>query len=109
MNDDQPGAKVRKLPVSRRRDLGNGRTLAPVLGTKCFHQHGYLVDERAADVTCAACGEKLNPMWVLMQLMHKEHRWHELHARYQDEMQRLAERERTKCQHCGQLTRISRR
>jgi uncharacterized protein YeaO (DUF488 family) len=41
--------------------------------------------------------------------MHKEHRWHELHARYQDEMQRLAERERTKCQHCGQLTRISRR
>jgi hypothetical protein len=109
MIDEQSSADVLKLPVSRRRDLGNDRTLAPVVGAKCFHQHGFLVDERAADVTCATCGDKLNPMWVLLQLMHKEHRWHALHERYQDEMQRLAERERTKCQHCGQITRISHR
>ncbi|WP_395066159.1 hypothetical protein [Paraburkholderia silvatlantica] len=105
MSDDT----IRKLPVRKRPELGSDRMLAPVTGTRCFHTHGFLVDDRASEVTCAACREKLNPMWVLLQLMHKESRWHELHARYQDELKRLNERERTKCQHCGQMTRISHR
>ena len=106
MNDEV--ADVMKLPVRPRRDLGD-RMLAPVAGAKCFHNHTYLIDDRATEVTCSACGEKLNPIWVLLQLMHQESRWHELHARYQDEMKRLNERERTKCQHCGAMTRISHR
>ncbi|WP_322092794.1 hypothetical protein [Paraburkholderia bannensis] len=109
MNDNDTGAHVRALPVKARRDLGNGCILTPVSGGQCFHRHGYLVDERAAEVTCATCHEKLSPTWVLLQLAYEENRWHALHERYQDEMRRLAERERTKCQHCGQLTRISRR
>ncbi|WP_232341271.1 hypothetical protein [Burkholderia pseudomallei] len=59
------------------------------------------------EVTCADCKEKLNPMWVLKQLSQAEHRYHELHARYHDELKRLSERSRTKCQHCGEMTRIS--
>lgn len=109
MNDDDHFAEVRKLPVRMRRDLGDERVLAPVMGVKCWHQHGFLIDERASEVTCAACGEKLSPMWVLAELMRKEHRWHALHERYQSELARLNERERTKCQHCGQITRISHR
>ncbi len=57
---------------------------------------------------CADCKEKLNPMWALQQLSRAEHRYHELHARYHDELKRLGERSRTKCQHCDQMTRISR-
>jgi hypothetical protein len=37
----------------------------------------------------------------------EETKWHESFKRYQAEMRRLSERSRTKCQHCGQMTRIS--
>jgi ribosomal protein S27AE len=75
----------------------------------CSHFNGpFLVDEKAAEVTCGRCKEKLNPMWVLGQLVQKESRWHEHFERYQDEMKRLAERSRTKCRRCGEMTPISR-
>ena len=99
--------KVTKLPV--RPDPGRERVL-PVQPSKCQHfMTGYIVDEKLAEVTCRACGEKLNPMWVLHQLSLTENRWHDLHARYQDELARLRERSRTKCEHCGGMTRISHR
>jgi ribosomal protein S27E len=75
---------------------------------KCMH-HSFVVDDKKTEVECATCGEKLNPMWVLVQLASKDMRMQEAAKRYKDEMARLAERERTKCQHCGQITRISRR
>lgn len=96
------------LPIKPRVDLGEERVLRAVHTGRCWHMHGFVVDDQLAEVTCSACGEKLNPMWVLAQLAQREHRYHELHARYHDELKRLAERERTKCQHCGQMTRISR-
>ncbi|MFP4891245.1 hypothetical protein [Paraburkholderia sp. EG304] len=101
-------AEVHELPVRIRRDAGDERVLKAVHSGQCWHGQGYLVDDKLAEVTCAACGEKLNPLWVLTQLAYRENRFHELHERYQDELARLAERERTKCQHCGNMTRISR-
>ncbi|MGF6641814.1 hypothetical protein [Paraburkholderia sp. MM6662-R1] len=97
---------VTPLPVTQR-NLGPDRVLLVPTSKCCHFMTGYLVDEKLAEVTCKACGEKLNPMWVLQQLCHAESRWHELHARYQDELQRLRERQRTKCEHCGGMTRIS--
>jgi hypothetical protein len=47
-------------------------------------------------------------MWVLTKLAHKETGYHETERRYHEEMKRLSERSRTKCEHCGQMTRISR-
>ena len=47
-------------------------------------------------------------MFVLESLMHQESRWMRTREAYQEEMKRLDERSRTKCQHCGQMTRISR-
>lgn len=75
--------------------------------TKCMHFGRFLVDATKAEVTCRDCGEKLNPMFVLGRLASEETRWHESFKRYQGQMKRLNERSRTKCQHCGQMTRIS--
>ena len=75
---------------------------------ECRHDRS-IVDERKTEVTCADCGEKLNPIWVLSQLANKESGWFRSRDRYQDEMKRLEERSRTRCQKCGYMTRISRR
>ena len=107
MSDDPENVKA--LPVKMRRDLGTDRTLTPVPAGSCLHRHGFTVDETLAEVKCKSCGEKLNPIWVLHQIAHAESRFHELHARYHDELKRLNERMRTKCEHCGNMTRISHR
>lgn len=68
----------------------------------------YLIREGETEIECGGCGAKLDPMFVLRKLAHKETRWHDARKRYADEMKRLSERSRTKCDHCGQMTRISR-
>lgn len=96
---------VVELKVPFKKPIPEDRSL-DLVRSKCWHGP-YEIDEAAAEVTCKACGEKLNPVWVLKQLAHKESRYHETAARYQDEMRRLTERSRTKCEHCRRLTRIS--
>ena len=110
-DDDRIGlgvldTNVTLLPVKPRIDLGKDRVLKSVHLGRCWHKR-FIVDEQLAEVECADCHEKLNPMWVLQQLSIQENRFHELHARYHDELKRLGERSRTKCQHCGEMTRIS--
>lgn len=46
---------------------------------------------------------------VLQRLMQDESRWQINRAKYKDEMRRLAERSKTKCERCGHMTQISRR
>jgi ribosomal protein S27E len=75
---------------------------------KCFHGP-FIVDSEAAEVACATCGEKLNPMVVLHRLAAKESQYHATAKRYQEEMKRISERSSTKCRHCGKMTRISSR
>ena len=69
----------------------------------------FIVDDKLDEVTCSKCQAKLNPMFVLKQLTGRETRFHEGHRRYHDEMKRLKDRTRTKCEHCDRMTRISRR
>lgn len=96
------------LGVKRKHPPGADVMLVPAPRT-CAHLNAFEVDEALAEVTCCECGAKLNPMHVLKILCSQESRWHRTRAAYQEEMKRISERERTKCQHCGQMTRISRR
>ena len=83
--------------------------LQPVPYSHCQHLFtSFEIDIKAAKCTCKKCGETVSPMFVLEQLMKTESRWMQTRAAYQDEMKRLAERSRTKCRHCGEMTGISR-
>lgn len=103
--------KVKKLPVRFRKPGPEDRTLLHPheVGTRqCFHDR-FIIDETLATVSCGDCKASLNPMWVLKSLTARDSRFHEAHRRYNEESKRLAERSRTQCDHCGKMTRISRR
>lgn len=78
------------------------------LSGKMIHAH-YVIREGAKEVECGICGTALDPVWVLMQLAGEESRWRQFRKAYDDEMRRLNERSRTKCDNCGKMTRISRK
>lgn len=99
---------VTVLPVKRKEPPGNDAPFFVVKTAACPHFGPFLVDDKAATVECQQCGERLDPMYVLGRLAREETRWHETHKRYHEELARLKERSRTKCQHCGEMTRISR-
>lgn len=109
---DDLGINITPLPVKFKKASPEERTLfAPyeVGKSGCSHFPGhFVVSESLADVTCVDCGEKLNPMWVLKQLANRDRKFADAHDRYADECKRLTERQRTKCDHCGKMTRISR-
>lgn len=99
------GDNIAVLPV-KPRTTSTERVLTEVHSYDCRHTR-FVVDEKLEQVECADCKERLNPIFALLQLCRQESRYHELHARYQDEMKRLGERSRTKCRKCGQMTEIS--
>ncbi|MGY3615718.1 hypothetical protein [Bradyrhizobium sp. USDA 10063] len=71
-------------------------------------QHvGYLIREGETEVECGHCHTRLDPMFVLRMMATEETQWLRTRKAYVEEMQRLNERRRTKCDHCGQMTRIS--
>lgn len=111
MDEELPDG-VKRLPIRFKSPLPPERTLLfPYEVEKperCSHEN-FIVDNKKAEVECGQCHEKLNPMWVLTVLTDRDHRYHESHSRYQEEMKRLEDRVRTKCQHCDKMTRISRR
>lgn len=72
---------------------------------KCKHLH-VLVDSELADVQCQDCGEKLNPIWVLYRLATEESRFDHRRKALMDEREKLQAKQRTKCQHCGKMTRV---
>ncbi len=104
---------VRKLPIKFKGPLPDERTLLlpyEVGKSKCLHYPGrFIIDTSLAEVTCGDCNEKLNPMWVLGQLAGRDRKFAEAHDTYHEQMKRLDERTRTKCENCGKMTRISRK
>lgn len=109
--DTTTGADVVQLPVKKAEPPDGSRMLQPVpFVGRCSHFNAtFEVDVNAGDCKCLGCGERVTAIFVLGELMKAESRWMRTRAAYQDEMKRLKERERTKCQHCGQMTRISSR
>jgi hypothetical protein len=106
MTDDDDN--VTKLPVKFRNPPDENRTLFEPweVGKSSCHHDAFVVDPKKSEVECAKCGESLNPMWVLSYLAMKDRNIASNFDRAQEAMTRLAQRVRTKCQHCGKLTRI---
>lgn len=104
---DPPAAEVVKLNVPFKPPVAEEQFLVQAPHTCSHHSGPFLIDDTLAEVTCGRCKQKLNPMFVLKQLMYSESRWHASFARYQGEMKRLSERSKTKCEHCKKMTRIS--
>lgn len=98
--------KIDRLNVKFKRPLPDGKflTLVPSYGG-CL-EHSYVIDPEMDKVTCSKCDKIFNPMAVLVDLARKESRWMQSGERYRDEMKRLDEKQRTKCQHCQKMTRI---
>jgi hypothetical protein len=69
----------------------------------------YKIREGETEIECGRCETRLDPMFVLRILAREETHWQQARERYIDEMKRLRERSRTKCENCGHMTRISRR
>ena len=110
MTEEMPD-NVRPLGVKFRERAPDDRVLvephevpgAPV----CNHLFAtYTVSEADAEVTCGRCNGKVNPMWVLVQLAREDRRMHATQQAAKRASERHAERSRTKCDHCGRMTRI---
>ena len=108
--DDEDRPTVLSFPGKKKDAAEEGPYLRDVAHRfgECQHRAGFDVDDKLDEVTCRGCNAKLSPIWVLRQLANMETRWHRHRETYQDEMKRLAERQRTKCRHCGEMTTISR-
>jgi len=74
---------------------------------RIVHAH-FNIREGETEVECGLCGMRLDPMFVLRRMAMDESAWMRTRQAYQDEMKRLNERQRCKCQHCGRMTRIKR-
>ncbi|UIF90925.1 hypothetical protein [Cupriavidus sp. UYPR2.512] len=108
--DEEVKPTVLSFPGTKKQPAEEGPYLQDVghrFG-ECQHRAGFVLDDKLDAVICKGCNEKLSPMWVLRQLASVETRWHRFRETYQDEMKRLAERSKTKCRHCGEMTPISR-
>jgi hypothetical protein len=106
-NDD---GNVVTFTGKQRPNLEDGPMLRPVEPGRCSHHFAnYEVDIDGGKCKCLRCGEEITPFFVLAELMREESKWWRARATYQDQMKRLEERSRTKCQHCGEMTRVSRR
>jgi len=106
--NDVSGENIVTLPVKARQPVGEA-FLQPVPASTCMHWKGpFEVDVKGGKCKCLCCGGEVSPMFVLESLMKEESQWMQSAAAYQDQMRRLAERSKTKCDHCGKMTRISR-
>lgn len=105
---DDDDAQILRLPVKVKEPLGSG-FLVGVPYSNCQHYRGpFEVDVNAGKCKCIQCGGEVTAMFVLERMMQLESQWMRTRTAYHAEMKRLDERSRTKCQHCGQMTRISR-
>ncbi len=93
MGADKMRAGVLSLREARRR-LG-----------RCRHDH-VVIDEEKALVECDDCGELLNPIYVLVKFAREES---VLEGRIEEQrvlQEKINSKLRTKCEHCGKMTRV---
>jgi hypothetical protein len=73
MNIDIESDNVARLPVQKK-DHDKTITLAPTRWDGCQHLRA-TVDEKLAELTCADCNAKLNPIQFLAMLANQSTRW----------------------------------
>ena len=74
---------------------------------KCTHARVY-VDARKNTVTCRDCDAEVNAVWYLSRICDKWSEFERYRKQYETAKVLYDERSRTKCQHCHEMTRISR-
>lgn len=97
--DDGEGAPVFDIEHARHARYGKPSKIA------CEHRRVY-ADERKNTLTCRDCEAEVNPVWYITMLV--QH-WNLVESRKKSAEAAVAEaqkRTRTKCQHCGRMTRI---
>lgn len=99
--------KVKRLPVAHRAhdvalELVHYDPKQPCSHTQC----PYRIREGEAEVECGGCGTRLEPMFVLRQLAIKDSLWNQRQQAAIKTAKEVSARVRTKCQHCGQMTKI---
>lgn len=76
----------------------------------CPHRGPFLIDRKLAVVECQDCGSLLNPIYCLEVLANREAYWNMRQrdlGKYLAEINaEIADRTRTKCTHCGNMTAI---
>lgn len=110
---DTSGADVLKFPKGYKAPPDGSLMLVPGgrgrMGLECRHHFtSFEVDVEQHKCKCLKCGESVSPYLVLAELMRLESQWMRTREAHIEESKRLKERSRTKCQHCGEMTRISR-
>lgn len=73
--------------------------------SKCQHKR-VEVDEILAEVTCKDCGERLNPIAVMVRMAQEESRLGQRIETLNRLKAGLEKKQRTKCKHCGQMTPV---
>ena len=71
----------------------------------CTHKN-VLVDERLAELECADCGSLINPIQWILNMRSEFARMSGSYQKLNTLRQKIAERSRTKCQHCNRITLI---
>lgn len=74
---------------------------------ECSHGN-FTIDEATDTVECGACKAKLSPMWVLKQLANKNSQLYWWWVDMEKKAEKTKNKMRCKCEHCKQMTRISR-
>lgn len=101
MSDEE---KVVSLPVKARKVSKAPLTVTHVF-TGCQHPR-VEVCERLAEVTCRDCREKLNPIWVLINIARDDRLLVDRWASMKADIQLMGKRTRVKCRHCDKFTPV---
>jgi len=72
---------------------------------RCSHSK-FKLNDSLDRVFCGICGEGLNPMWVIKEFSNKEHRLFERLMYLEKQAKKAEEKNRCKCEKCGQMTTI---
>lgn len=108
---DTTGKDIIRFPKGHKPPPDGALMLVPPSqppGACSHHFTQFEVDTESHACKCLGCGQSVSPYVVLDRLMRQESQWMRTREAYLGEMARLKERSRTKCQHCGEMTRISR-
>jgi len=81
---------------------------------KCRHGP-YIINEEMHEVVCEKCEERVNPVWVLTQLMNKKSQYNNaiftLNEKYKkiiELTEKAKDKARCKCRYCKKMTPIIR-
>ncbi len=99
MSDD----KIKQLPI-RTKDHSKVLKLADSF-TGCQHRRA-VVDQKLAELECADCGAKLNPIQFLVTMANQLTSWEYSLEQLKKARAELDERKRCRCTKCGEWTEI---